>query len=340
MRLRHPYAFCSWRGLVRTLFTDRVASLEHPGVSSVRALSTTSSSRGSERYDDQYLNLCASIHAEGEHKEATKGPHRQAPRECEIKIDLPQGDPGCGYPLPMTSLRKINFKHIVSEALWYLRGEDHIHFLRLHDNPFWDSVADKKLFVGLNYGLLTNYPQEGGEPINQLKEKVIVPLVEGYCSRNMTCTLHKPGQKTKQEACTSTCSFVCRRSDSVEVLDMVLHQRSSDVAVGLVFDLPVWALILHLVCREVGLRSHGKRKLVAGRLTFNLVNAHIYDKNMDEVALVLQREPLPNNCPRFTLGEQAASKSLFAIAEDNESPNWFKLTGYNAHPATHIVPAT
>ena len=183
-----------------------------------------------------------------------------------------------------------------TEALWYLRGEDNIKFLRRHKNPFWDAVAgdDAGLFVGLNYGLLVRFPREDGmEPINQLEEKVIARLVEGQCSRNMTCILHKPGQPTKQEACTSTCSFVCRRSDGTqgaESLDMVLHQRSSDVAVGLVWDVAVWALILHLVCREVGLRTHGRRQLEAGRLTFNLVSAHFYDKNAGEVDLVLQRE--------------------------------------------------
>ncbi len=46
---------------------------------------------------------------------------------------------------------------------------------------------------------------------------------------------------------------------------MVLHQRSSDLAVGLVWDVAVWALILHLVCREVTMRTRGGRHLEAGR---------------------------------------------------------------------------
>ena len=298
-------------------------------------------------FDDQYLHLLGYINAKGERSSATKGPHRQAPRESAITIDLAakRADQGCGYFLPLTSLRSLDFKHVASEALWYLRGEDNIKFLRRHKNPFWDAVAgdDAGLFVGLNYGLLVRFPREDGmEPINQLEEKVIARLVEGQCSRNMTCILHKPGQPTKQEACTSTCSFVCRRSDGTqgaESLDMVLHQRSSDVAVGLVWDVAVWALILHLVCREVGLRTHGRRQLEAGRLTFNHANAHFYDKNAGEVDLVLQREPLPDNCPRFILGEQAAGKSLYAIAEDDESPNWLTLSGYHAHPAIRIEPA-
>ena len=71
------------------------------------------------------------------------------------------------------------------------------------------------------------------------------------------------------------------------------------------------------------------------------MNAHFYDKNAEEVALVLQPESLPANCPRFTLGKQAAgkSKNLYAIAKDNESPNWLTLTVYHAHPETRIKPA-
>jgi thymidylate synthase len=136
----------------------------------------------------------------------------------------------------------------------------------------------------------------------------------------------------KQEACTSTCSFVCRRTDGsqgTELLGMVLHQRCSDFAVGIVWDVAVWALILHLICRAVTMRTRSGRHLEAGRLTFNLVNAHFYDKNAkeEEVALVLQRRPLIDNCPRFTLCERAAGKGLFANAEDDEGPDWFTLDG-------------
>lgn len=298
-------------------------------------------------FDEQYLSLLALIQTRGEYEIATKGPHRKAPRENAITIDLAASgaDSALGYFIPLTSLRKLNFKHVASEALWYLRGEDHIRFLRRHGNPFWDAVAssDEGMFVGLNYGLLVNFPREDGRgPINQLEENVISRLVRGQCSRNMTCVLHKPGQPTKQEACTSTCSFVCRRaegSQGTELLDMVLHQRSSDLAVGLVWDVAVWALILHLVCREVTMRTRGGRHLEAGRLTFNLVNAHFYDKNAREVALVLQRRPLVGNCPRFALDERAAGKGIFSIAEDDEGPNWFTLDGYRAHPAIHTVPA-
>ena len=187
-------------------------------------------------FDHQYLQILDDIKAKGERSSATKGPHRQVPpRAITIDLAAKRADQGRGYFLPLTSLRLLYLKHVASEALWYLRGENNIKFLRRHKNPFWNKVVgdDPELFVGYNYGLLTCFPQEDGmEPINQL-EKVIARLVEGQCSRNMTCILHKPGQPTKQEACTSTISFVCCQSDGLqgaESLDMVLHQRSSDVA--------------------------------------------------------------------------------------------------------------
>ena len=62
----------------------------------------------------------------------------------------------------------------------------------------------------------------------------------------------QPGVGTLQEACTSTCQFIVRQERR---LDLVLHQRSSDVVVGLPHDVIAWSVLLHLVCREVGLRS-------------------------------------------------------------------------------------
>ncbi len=294
-----------------------------------------------QSFDEQYLKLISIILKDGEANQATKGPHTQAPRPHMITVDL--GIHSQEYFLPLTSLRRLNFRHVASEALWYLRGEEHIGFLKQHKNPFWNDIADDDGFVGLNYGLLVKFPLDDGGTFNQLEQHVIAKLVDGASSRNMTCTLHKPGELTKQSACTSTCSFVCRAADGahkVEYLDMMLHQRSSDVAVGLVWDVAVWALILHLVCREVRMRTQGQRNLRAGRLAFNLVNAHIYDKNVAQIAMVSQRMPLASNRPMLILDEKRMSgKSLFDIAKDNESPSWLQIEDYQAHPAINFTPA-
>jgi hypothetical protein len=58
--------------------------------------------------------------------------------------------------LPITTLRKLHGGQMaIYEALWYIRGENHIDFLQRHGCKFWDAQAEKcGSFVGLSYVLL------------------------------------------------------------------------------------------------------------------------------------------------------------------------------------------
>ena len=60
-------------------------------------------------------------------------------------------------PLPGSSLRWINKGPIPVELLWYLRGDDNITYLQQHGVHFWDADADESGFLGMNYGLMTNF---------------------------------------------------------------------------------------------------------------------------------------------------------------------------------------
>jgi thymidylate synthase len=85
---------------------------------------------------------------------------------------------------------------IVEAMFFYLRGEDNIALLQKHRCSFWDNQADVNGQIGLNYGLLSNFPQaKGRPPINQLETRVISKLVKEECSRNMTCILLKPARR-------------------------------------------------------------------------------------------------------------------------------------------------
>ena len=93
---------------------------------------------------------------------------------------------------------------------------------------------------------------------------------------------------TRQEACTASCQF---KQGVVEgTLDLQVNQRSSDVCVGLPYDIVIWSMLLHLVCREVRLRTAGNVQLSAGSLSFDIVSAHIYLKNEDGAEEVLKRK--------------------------------------------------
>lgn len=222
--------------------------------------------------------------------------------------------------VPVTTLRHLATKPIRVETLWGLRGDADVSFLQRHGCHFWDAQAVDG-WVGLNYGLMVNWVG-----LNQLDESVIAPLCirRGEASRNMTVTLTDPNAETVQRSCTALAQFFLRDGR----LDLALHQRSSDVVLGLPNDVVVWALILHFVRREVRRRTNDEVRLRAGRLSFILPAgaAHAYVKNGEVLKELLRRSPVEGVAPRAFVTRDAPG--MFELAKDDDSPASLSVKGY------------
>ena len=263
-----------------------------------------------------------------------RGPTREAQQSSQkIVIDL-RGTDDCAMPLPGSSLRWINKRPIPTELLWYLRGDDNVAYLQRHGVRFWDADADENGFLGMNYGLMTNFDGKRGPEIvenNQL-EGVIQNLCAGKIeSRNNIVTLCNPDSSTRQAACTS--SFQVKGHSGTNTLDMTVNQRSSDVAIGLPFDIVIWSMLLHLICREVELRTRASAeplKLSAGTLTFEIVSAHIYLKNEGAAVELLKRAIIPareTEQPHLRIDDSKRDVSMFMLEPaDLEIGGWGKGT--------------
>jgi thymidylate synthase len=283
---------------------------------------------GSLSLDDEYLELLRKIETTGHMQTNKKGPSKTLREPHTLVIDL-YADNFTTNLLPITTLRKMyGGKMAIYEALWYIRGENHVEFLQQHNCKFWDAQADCNSFVGLSYGLLTNFPDNGTGSRNQLLEKVIEPLCRGECSRNMNITLCKPGERTVQEACTSGLHFSVGVGD---LLDLTVFQRSSDVILGLPNDVIVWSVILHLVRRDVWLRSG--RKLKAGKLHFSIAagGAHVYALNQSCCAQLLRRQPFDGQQPHMRI-DVDDDTNLFALAQ-NYKQGQLRVEGYTEYHA-------
>ncbi|CAB9527859.1 Thymidylate synthase [Seminavis robusta] len=343
------------QGRFRLLPPGKAAEARCEGVDFTLFLTATETEEppapGSHSFDVQYLKLLRSIEQDGVGKVNKKGLNRALPRSFLLDIDL--GDPKGEDRslLPVTSLRSLyGGRGALIEALWYLRGEDHIQFLQHNKCHFWDKQAIKKGdvdWVGWSYGLLTNFPQANGDQkgINQLEERVIKPLCKhGSCSRNMTCSLDKPGEETVQGACTSGIQFsVSGHSTEEEALNLTINQRSSDVMMGLPHDVVVWSIILHLVRREAWIRA--KRKLLAGKLSFVIGQnaAHVYQLNWGSMQEILEREPIPECQPYLVVEDEDLTnpRGIFDLAK-NYNPKSLRICNYTKasyHPAITLEQA-
>jgi thymidylate synthase len=296
---------------------------------------------GSESFDRQYLELLRRIEEKGSHQENRKGGNWTLQESFHFDIDL--RSPNRAESLvPITTLRKMyGGRKAVVEALWYIRGEADIKFLEQNNCNFWDQQARQDGFVGLNYGLLTNWPNADGTSRNQLEEDVIQPLCEGKSSRNMVCTLCKPGEETVQVACTTSVQFSITSGNE---LSLTVTQRSSDVILGLPNDVIAWTVVLHLVRHEVYRRA--RRELKTGRLLFSIAQggAHVYTINEKHMYELLARKPKLGVRPSLKVDSE---EGIFEIARiysiHSDGGPRLPISGYGSaecyHPALVIAQA-
>jgi thymidylate synthase len=328
----------------RTLVADQRFRLVHsgrddeakkPGLEYLFYLPAVVVPPSSTSFDDRYLSLLNAINRYGIFQRNSKGDNTTLRKSFDLSISL--RDCNDRNILPLTTLRDTSKgRGALIEAIWYLRGEDHIRFLKENKCHFWDKQCGGDGWIGLNYGLLTNFPANDGGSLNQLK-RVLSKLCNGETSRNMTCSLLKPDEPTAQVACTSSIQFsVSTNENEEEELDLTVTQRSSDVIVGLPHDVVAWSIILHLVRREVRMRS--ERKLLAGNLIFsiNAGGAHVYNVNSQAFHELLTRQPVQGVHPFFQIRDEAQEKSIFSLSKDFNIKD-FTICGYHAsHPAIKV----
>src|SRR5690625_1582161 len=95
-----------------------------------------------------YLDLVQNVLENGVLKKNRTGTDTLSCFSEHYKVDLSKG-------FPLLTTKKVFFRSVVLELLWYLRGEDHIRWLRDEkDCHIWDAWADEDGHVGLLYHVL------------------------------------------------------------------------------------------------------------------------------------------------------------------------------------------
>jgi len=99
-------------------------------------------------------------------------------------------------------------------------------------------------------------------------------------------------------------------------LDLQLYQRSSDMFLGLPFNIAQYALLQRILAIQTGYKS--------GRLLITIGDAHIYANHFYQVSEQLKREP--RQSPQLIIDN-------FSQTIDTYKPSDFRLLGYDPHPA-------
>lgn len=223
------------------------------------------------------------------------------------------------YGFPLLTTKKMFWKGIVHELLWFIGGNTNIRYLNDNGVHIWDEWADPNGDLGPVYGSqLRNYGEYTidklmfGYGADQL-EDVINDIQTNPTSRRHIISLWNPNEThlMKLPPCHG---LVIQFYVEGKVLHLQMYQRSVDVFLGLPFNIASYALLLKIVSKLTD--------LTPGRLRIVMGDTHIYVNHIDQIKEQLKREP--RALPNVYLPKK---ESIDDYRFDD-----FRLKDYNPHP--------
>lgn len=104
-------------------------------------------------------------------------------------------------------------------------------------------------------------------------------------------------------------------------LSCQMYQRSADVFLGVPFNIASYALLTHILAKEVGLG--------VGDYVHTIGDAHIYSNHFEQVRELLSREEYP--LPTLKIDDEFNLKDRLNSGFKLEDTSYFKLVGYQSH---------
>ncbi|MGM5484703.1 MAG: thymidylate synthase [Nanobdellota archaeon] len=250
---------------------------------------------------EQYLKIVRKILNEGRLKQNRTGVKTYAVAGTMFEHDMEKG-------FPLITTKKVPLRLIASELEFFIKGITDKEWLKERKNHIWDQWCTPDIVpynndpetkkrmaeerdLGPIYGWQwRNFGAEyesydkppKGEGVDQLK-KVVETLKEDPSDRRMMVTAWNPTDLHRMAL------PPCHYSFQVTVIDgklnLMWNQRSVDVALGLPFNIASYALMLHLLAKETGLKE--------GKLVGFFGDTHIYENHLEGLKEQVKREPFP-----------------------------------------------
>ncbi|MEJ5261681.1 MAG: thymidylate synthase [Ignavibacterium sp.] len=285
----------------------------------------------------QYHDLVKLVMNEGVRKSSRTGVDTISYFGAFYRVDLSEG-------FPLLTTKKMEWKSLLYEVLWYLSGEEHIRNLKQH-TKIWDAWADENGRLQTAYGRFwRRFPvpdksvaldgeifvdetnpfvkrESNGALVFDQVGWVINEINKNPNSRRLVITAWHPANAviSKLPPCHYTFAF----NVSNGKLNCHLTQRSGDIALGIPFNLAAYSILTQIIAQETNLQL--------GYFAHTIIDAHIYvaDKgsptekydHLEGLKLQLEREPYP--LPKLVIAKKPIDELKF---ED------FELIGYQHHP--------
>ena len=253
--------------------------------------------------DRQYEDLCRDVLRNGTLSKDRTGVGTLSVFGRQLRYDLSQG-------FPAITTKRLFFRGVIEELLWFLRGETNIKSLVEKDIHIWDEWAAPNGELGPVYG--AQWRNWNGEGIDQIR--CLMDTIKGDpWNRRMILSAWNVGDLSKMALvpCHMFAQFYVRNGR----LSISVYQRSADMFLGVPFDLASYAALTHMMAQQAGLE--------VGDMVYTFGDTHVYLNHLDQAEEMLSRSV-------FALPSLKLAK---AESIDDYTFESFKLENYFYHPS-------
>ena len=281
----------------------------------------------------QYLDLCRHIMENGEMRMDRTQTGTKSCFGYQMRIDLREG-------FPLLTTKKVFFKGIALELLWFISGSTNIQPLVKNNVRIWNEWPYEKYKKSKDYQNETidefiekirnddDFAKKYGElgpvyghqwrnffGVDQL-ENLIHDLKNDPFSRRHIISAWNPAQIKDMALppCHAFMQFYV--SSDKKYLSCQLYQRSADVFLGVPFNIASYALLTHMIAQVCGYE--------AKEFIHTFGDVHIYSDHFEQINTQLSREP--RKLPKLIVNPDV--KSIYDFTYDD-----FKIVDYDPWPA-------
>ncbi len=268
----------------------------------------------------QYLDLLQSILDKGEVKEDRTGTGTRSFFGHQMRFNLSEG-------FPILTTKKIFFKGVVYELLWFLDGATNNTVLKDAGVHIWDEWETESGDLGPIYGhQWRSWPSSSNGGVIDQIEKVISQINNNPSSRRIIVSawnvadlpdesISPQENVKKQKMALAPCHALFQFFVSQGKLSCQLYQRSCDTFLGLGFNIASYSLLTHMIAQQCDLE--------VGDFVWTGGDVHLYLNHLDQANEQLTREPYA--LPKLSIKRKP--NSIFDYTYED-----FELLDYQSHP--------
>ncbi len=267
----------------------------------------------------QYLELLTDILENGEQKGDRTGTGTTSVFGRQIRHKLSEG-------FPLLTTKKLHFKSIANELIWFLSGNTNVRWLNENGVTIWNEWATEEGELGPVYGKQwTAWPTSDGGTINQI-DYVVNTLKHNPNSRRILFhgwnpeylpdeSLSPKVNAQQGRMALPPCHLLYQFYVANNKLSSQLYIRSSDSFLGLPYNIASLALLTHMLAQQCDLVPH--------EIVVSIGDLHAYSNHLQQIQTQLGRsvKALPQ------LHIKRKPDSIYGYRFED-----FEVIGYDPHP--------